>query len=74
MPGCFLFLRVKYPAEVIFLNYNNLDDLLQNNPQARSYFDALTTNMKQQLRGQSKNIDFYDGLKAYAENQGTSTR
>lgn len=56
------------------MNYVDLDDLLANNPQAKTYFDGLTTNMKQQLRGQSKNIDSYEGLKAHAENQGASTR
>lgn len=56
------------------MNYVDLDDLLENNPQAKTYFDTLSPNMKQQLRGQAKNIESYEGLRNYADSQNQSSK
>jgi uncharacterized protein YdeI (YjbR/CyaY-like superfamily) len=63
-----------YSAEASSLNYVDLDDLLENNPQAKTYFDTLSPNMKQQLRGQAKNIESYEGLRNYADSQNQSSK
>lgn len=56
------------------MNYVDLDDLLENNPQAKTYFETLSPNMRQQLRGQAKNIDSYDSLRNYAESRNQNSK
>jgi hypothetical protein len=54
------------------LKYVDLFDLLDKEPQAKTYFNKLPENVKQQIQGQSKNIDSFDSLRNYAETQNRS--
>ncbi|MCI2105934.1 MAG: hypothetical protein LKK00_04345 [Intestinimonas sp.] len=54
------------------MKYVDLFDLLDKEPQAKTYFNKLPENVKQQIQGQSKNIDSFDSLRNYAETQNRS--
>lgn len=56
------------------MKYVDLTDLLEKDPQAKTYFNKLPANVKQQIQSQSKNIDSFDSLRTYAEGQGGGSR
>lgn len=59
-----------YPMdEVITLHkkYENLRDLLEQNPEARHFFDTLPDYVRQSIRERGDNICFDRDLRGYAE-------
>lgn len=48
--------------------FQGLDDLLQKNPQARSYFDTLPGYVQEMIRERANHVRSEDILHRYAEN------
>ena len=55
-------------SEVIVVKYPNLNSLLQNDAQARQYFDTLPDYAREQISTRAENVNSYASLKDYAEN------
>ena len=55
-------------SEVIAVKYPDLNSLLQNDTQARQYFDTLPDYAREQISTRAENVNSYASLKDYAEN------
>lgn len=55
-------------CEVKQMKYPNLNVLLQNEPQAQQYFNALPDYVRSQITTRSWNVNSFDSLRDYAEN------
>lgn len=50
------------------MKYPDLNSLLQNDAQARQYFDTLPDYAREQISTRAENVNSYASLKDYAEN------
>lgn len=50
------------------MKYANLNSLLQSEPQARQYFNALPDYVQDQINTRPGNVNSFDSLRNYAEN------
>lgn len=50
------------------MHYPNLDALLQNDPNAKHYFETLPGYAQEQIRSRSDGVNSFASLKDYAQN------
>lgn len=50
------------------MKYQNLSDLLENDPQSKNFFGQLPDYVQEQISTRSGNVTSFDELKNYAEN------
>ncbi len=48
--------------------YNDMYALLNNEPEARRYFDELPSYVREQITTRADSVNSYSGLRDYAEN------
>lgn len=54
--------------EVIIMEYENMNSLLEAEPEARQYFDSLPDYVRSQIQTRAQNVNSLESLRDYAEN------